>query len=296
MTAQKTIALFSKPNCPTSWGVLNEIVAWANRKGIRSLTGPVYGGWDGNNWSPELIKQTAQEADFAIAIGGDGTLLGMARNLFLTEVARQTFDRVVPVLGVNLGTLGYLTDVAAKDIGPMLDALLANDYAIEERILLKSAIDGVPGSEELAFNDVVFSSQGRLAEYDVFVNKKPFFSLRADGLIITTPTGSTAYALSAHGPILHPSLAAVALVPNNAHSMSARPVTLPSNSLIEVVVRGKNEIRLDCDGRASEKPLTDGMRVTVTQAKEKVHMLHLSDYSLFNTLRTKLHWAEPRID
>lgn len=291
-----TLALFSKPNCPTSWGVLNEIVAWANRKGIKTLTGPEYGGWNGENWSHELIQQTTREADYAIAIGGDGTLLGMARNLFLTEEARQNSGRVVPVLGVNLGTLGYLTDVAAKDIAPMLDALVAKQYTIEERILLKSAIQDVPGSEELAFNDVVFSSQGRLAHYDVFVDQKPFFSLRADGLIVTTPTGSTAYSLSAHGPILHPSLAAVALVPINAHSMSARPVTLPSTSLIEVVVRGKSEIRLDCDGKASEKPLTDGMRVTVTQAQEKVQMLHLRDYSLFHTLRTKLHWAEPRID
>lgn len=279
----KTLALFSKPNCPTSWGVLNEIVAWAKLKGLRTLIGPEYGGWDGSNWNEELIEAAKAEADVAIAIGGDGTLLGMARALF-------GWGR--PVLGVNLGTLGYLTDVAAKDIDKMLDALVAGEYTLEDRILLQASSDGV--AQGLAFNDVVFTSFGRLAAYDVFVDGAAVFSLRADGLIITTPTGSTAYSLSANGPILHPSLAAIALVPINPHSLSARPITLPSSVRVEVVVRGTSAARMDCDGKGSERPLADGMRVTVQQAATTVKLLHFKDYNLFNTLRQKLHWAAPR--
>lgn len=284
MTTVRTIALFSKPNCPISWGFLSEVAAWGTRLGMKCITGPDYGGWDGNNWGKELIDQAKNEADIAIAIGGDGTLLGMARALF---------ESGIPVLGVNKGTLGYLTEVSAQNITGMLNALLAGEYTIEQRILLKAKIEG-SNEEELAFNDVVFTSLGRLASYDVYVDGQSAFSLRADGLIISTPTGSTAYSLAANGPILHPSLKAVALVPNNPHSLSARPMTLPSSSRIDVVVRGASESRLDCDGKSRETPLTDGTRVTVTEALTTVPMVHLKDYNIFNTLRSKLQWAEPR--
>ncbi|KWT98498.1 MULTISPECIES: NAD(+)/NADH kinase [unclassified Variovorax] len=281
-----TLALFSKPNNPHAWGVLNEIVSWAQLKGLRVLVGPDKGGWDGKNWSSELIESARQEADIAIAIGGDGTLLGVARNLF---------GWGKPILGVNLGTLGFLTDVAAKDIERMLDAIQAGEYTVEDRILLEAGLDGEE-SRGLAFNDVVFTNGGfgRLAQFDVFVDEQPVFSLRADGLIITTPTGSTAYALSANGPILHPSLAAIALVPLNPHSLTARPISLPSSVKVEVVVRGTVESRVVCDGQPYGGPLTDGTRVHVSQGATTVKMLHLKDYNLFKTLQQKLNWSSPR--
>lgn len=283
----KTLALFSKPNSPQAWGVLNEIVSWAELKGLRTLTGPDKGGWDGSSWDADFISSAREEADLAIAIGGDGTLLGVARSLF-------GWDK--PLLGVNLGHLGFLTDVAAKDIESMLDAVVAGEYDIEDRILLEASLEGST-AKGLAFNDVVFSNGGvgRLALFDVYVDDRAVFSLRADGLIITTPTGSTAYALSANGPILHPSLAAIALVPLNPHSLTARPITLPSSAKVEVVARGDVDLHIYCDGQPFAGGLAPvGQRVTVLQGQQTVRMLHLKDYCLFKTLQQKLNWSTPR--
>lgn len=282
----RTIALFSKPDSPQAWGVLNEIVSWARRKGLRTLVGADNGGWTGQGWDEGFCRTVREEADMALAIGGDGTLLGVARSLFGWEK---------PLLGVNLGHLGFLTDVAAKDIEAMLDALKAGEFYIEERILLESSITGAVGGGGLAFNDVVLSKGdfGNLAEFDVFVDGQSVYRLRADGLIITTPTGSTAYALSANGPVLHPALAAIALVPLCPHSLTARPITLPSSAFVEVIVRGEVPCRVYCDGQRLEGQLTDGAQVTVQQGKTTVKMLHLRDYSIFKTLQQKLNWATP---
>lgn len=283
--AMQKLALFSKPNCPDSWKVLNDLESWAKLAELTTFKGPELGGWNGTNYDEELVRYARQEADVAIAVGGDGTLLGMARNLFGTSV---------PVLGVNKGTLGFLTEVSAADIPKMVLELKSDHYDTEERVLLNAEIPGKKSA--LAFNDVVFSGQGRLARYDVYANGRPFFSLRADGLIIATPTGSTAYSLSAGGPILHPSLDVLALVPVQAHSMAARPYTLPAGYDIEVIVRESNRVRLDCDGQADETLLEENARVKITKASTSVHMLHLADYDPFNILREKLGWSMPRQD
>lgn len=290
----KTLALFSKPDSPQAWGVLNEVARWAHLKGLRTLVAERDAGWTGAGWDRNYCAKVVAEADIAIAIGGDGTLLG---------VARELFGSPIPLLGVNLGTLGYLTDVSARDIEAMLDALIAQNYTLEQRILLQAELTQSPNNNptapaptvDLGFNDVVLRSRnGRLAQYDVFVDGKALFSLKADGLIITTPTGSTAYALSAQGPILHPSLAAIAIVPLCPHSLTARPITLPSSVCIEVIPRGNAVSRVYCDGQAAATELTDQDRLVVSQASSTVPMLHLHDYDLFNTLRQKLNWGTPR--
>lgn len=283
----QTVALFSKPDSPQAWGVLNEVVSWCRRKGLDTIVAEgASGGWTGSNWDPAFCADVRQRADLAVAIGGDGTLLGVARSLFGSEK---------PLLGINLGHLGYLTDIAAKDIEAALTAVKAGDYILEDRILLSAHINGSTEGA-LAFNDVVLSKgdTGRLVDFDVFVDGHAVFSLRADGLIISTPTGSTAYSLSANGPILHPALAAVAVVPLNPHSLTARPITLPSQAKIEVVARGDSPSRIYCDGVPFGEVLTEGNRVAVTQGETTVKMLHLKDYSLFKTLQQKLSWATPR--
>lgn len=286
MLQMKTLALFSKPNCPQSWGVLNEVVARAQLLGIRTITGPENGGWNGSNWDADLIRQAKDEADLALAIGGDGTLLGVARALFGSST---------PILGVNLGTVGFLTDIPALGLQRMFQALHEREYLIEERIVLRAA-DEQGNSLGLAFNDVVFNNGGvgQMAQYDVFVQDQSLFSIRSDGLIVTTPTGSTAYALSANGPILHPSLSAVGLVPLNPHSLAARPITLPSYLNVDVVPRGEVASRLYCDGQPSGGELLDGARIRVSQADTRVRLLHLHDYNIFQTLRQKLNWTSPR--
>jgi len=282
----KSICLFSKPNSPQAWGVLNEVVHWAETKGLAILPVPARGGWDGTDWDADYVELVRGKADLAIAIGGDGTLLGVARSLFGSGI---------PVLGVNLGHLGFLTDVGAGNIEAMLDAIKAGQYTIEERILLEANVDGV-AELGLAFNDVVLSKGdvGRMVEYEVFVDGEPVYTLRADGLVVSTPTGSTAYALSANGPILHPCLAAIALVPLCPHSLSARPITLPSSSLVELVVRGNLPARVFCDGQPLGEVLADGARIRITQGKTAVPMLHLHDYNIFKTLKQTLGWSTPR--
>lgn len=282
----KTLALFSKPNSPQAWGVLNEIIYWADVKGLQVLQTPDKGGWDGTDWNAEYVETVRSKADLAIAIGGDGTLLGVARSLFGTNI---------PVLGVNLGTLGFLTDVAAKNIEKMLDAIKAGEFDIEQRILLEAQVEGTT-SICLAFNDVVLSKGdvGRMVDFELFVDDESVYILRADGLVVTTPTGSTAYALSANGPILHPSLAAIALVPLCPHSLSARPITLPSTAKVELVVRGNLPARVFCDGQPCGDVLADGARILVTQGKMTVPLLHLRDYNIFKTLKQTLGWSTPR--
>jgi NAD+ kinase len=282
----KTLCLFSKPNSPQAWGVLNEIIYTAESKGLKILPVPDKGGWADGDWDAAYVEQVRREADVAIAIGGDGTLLGVARALFGSDT---------PVLGVNLGHLGFLTDVAAKDVAHMLDMLAAGEYSIEDRILLEADIDGT-GTTGLAFNDVVLSKGdvGRMVEYEVFVDGEAVYRLRADGLVVATPTGSTAYALSANGPILHPSLAALALVPLFPHSLSARPITLPSSSQVELVVRGDLPARVFCDGQPCGDTLSDGARITIRQGRTTVPLLHLHDYSFFKTLKLTLGWSAPR--
>lgn len=283
----KTLGLFSKPESPKAWGVLNEVVSWCAQKGLDTIVADgAAGGWNGTNWNQGFIDQVREKADLAIAIGGDGTLLGVARCMFGTTI---------PLLGINLGHLGYLTEVGAHDIETALGAVKAGQFYLEDRILLSASINGQPDTA-LAFNDVVLSKgdTGRMVDFDVCVDGHAVYSLRADGLIIATPTGSTAYALSAGGPILHPALPAVAIVPLNPHSLTARAITLPSSAKIEVIVRGESPSRIYCDGVPVGDVLTDGNHVHVTQGQSTIKMLHMKNYSLFQTLREKLSWGTPR--
>lgn len=287
MNPIQNIALFSKPNSAKAYGVLHELMELGRSAGFIMIHHDgTKGGWTGDGWDPVFCKAVRETQDMAISIGGDGTLLGVSRSLF-------GWDK--PILGVNLGRLGFLTDVGANDLAPMFQQIKAQSYSIEDRILI-SATSTAADESGLAFNDVVLSKgdTGRLIEFDVFVNGEELFSLRADGLVICTPTGSTAYALSANGPILHPALQAVAIVPLSPHSLTARPITLPSQSTIEIVVKGDSPNRVYCDGQNFGSPLPQGGRLTVRPGATTVRMLHLEDYSFFNTLRQKLNWASPR--
>jgi NAD+ kinase len=282
----KTLSLFSRPNCPKSWGVLNEIVHWARVKGLNVVPVHATGGWADTAWDAEYVARVRNESDLAIAVGGDGTLLGVARDLFGSGI---------PVLGVNTGNLGFLTDVASTEVGQMLDAIKAGEYRIEERILLEATVEGTD-IKGLAFNDVVLRNgdAGRMVEYEVLADGESVFTLRADGLVVATPTGSTAYALSAAGPILHPSMPAVALVPICPHSLTARPITLPSACRIDLVVRGKVPALIVCDAQPLGGLLPAGTTVSITQGELTVPMLHLNDYSFFKTLKRSLGWSTPR--
>jgi NAD+ kinase len=221
--------------------------------------------------------------DLAIVMGGDGTMLSVARSLI---------DDDVPLVGINRGRFGFLTDLRVEDMLQQIDRILAGDFTKEPRVMLEAKVmrNGKVFHADYALNDVVIKSALRLIELEVNVNKKFVHKQRADGLIISTPTGTTAYALSAGGPILHPNLHAISLVPICPHTLSNRPIAVHSDSLIEVTLMQFDEAQLSFDGQF-QVALEVGDKIIVNRAKQTVSLLHPSDYCYFDMLRNKLNWG-----
>lgn len=225
-------------------------------------------------------------ADLAVVVGGDGTMLAAARNLVRYRV---------PVVGVNQGRLGFMTDIAMHDMRRSMGAILAGDYSMEERSLIDAEIlrGGQVVLKTLALNDAVVNkgSQGRLIEFEVYIDGQYVYTQRSDGVIVATPTGSTAYALSAQGPILHPSLPAFALVPLYPHTLSARPVSISDRSVIEIVLLHAVDARAHFDGQALAD-MAEGDRLRLKRSEEAIRFIHPPGYSYFVMLREKLRWSE----
>ena len=226
------------------------------------------------------------QVDLLIVLGGDGTLLSMAR---------AVGDLGVPILGVNLGGLGFLTATTLDELLPALEATLAGGMAVDERMLLGARLlrGGQRVSEHIALNDVVItkSAMSRIIELAVSVDGRHATSYRADGLIIATPTGSTAYNLSVGGPILFPTLDAVVLTPIAPHTLSNRPIVLPGTQRVDVTLRGDQEVMLTMDGQVGVH-LRERDVVQVEQARARIRLLRFPQKDFFSVLRTKLKWGE----
>jgi len=238
------------------------------------------------------FAEIGRSADLAIVIGGDGTMLSAARNL-----ARHR----TPLAGINQGRLGFMTDIALADMRESVGAILDGRYSIEERTLMDAEIlrrNSATGKESLvlhtlSLNEAVVGkgSQARLIEFEVRIDGEYVYRLRADGIIVATPTGSTAYALSAQGPILHPAVAAFALVPLNPHVLSARPVSVSEKSVIEIVMLHAADARAHFDGFALTD-LQEGDRLVLRRSADAIRFVHPPGYSYFMMLREKLRWSE----
>jgi NAD+ kinase len=220
-------------------------------------------------------------------LGGDGTLL---------SVAREMGARQIPILGVNLGSLGFLTDVALKDLYSTLEAILAGEAAIDPRMMLEAELvrKGESVASGIVLNDVVITKGAiaRIIELAVEVNKQFVAVVRADGLIVSTPTGSTAYSLAAGGPILYPNLDAIILTPICPHTLTYRPVVIPDQAEIELTLRGtSSEVYVTFDGQ-SALLLHPGDVVLARKSRYSVKLLSLRDKNYFQVLRHKLRWAE----
>jgi NAD+ kinase len=234
----------------------------------------------------EVLPDGETKADLAIVIGGDGTMLAAARDLVRSRV---------PLVGINQGRVGFMTDIGHDDMHAGVGAILDGSYAIEERALLDAQItrDSKTILRTIALNEAVIGkgSQGRLIEFDLSVDGEFVYTLRADGMIVTTPTGSTAYALSAQGPILHPAVPALTLVPLNPHTLSARPVSVSDRCTIEIVLVHALDARAHFDGLALAD-MAEGDRLLLKRSADVVRFVHPPGYRYFATLREKLRWSE----
>ncbi len=228
-------------------------------------------------------NQISKRADLVIVMGGDGTMLSVARSLIDTDV---------PLIGINRGRFGFLTDLRAEEMLDEIDQILAGEFQQESRMMLSTEVlrQHQPVFTCDALNDVVIKSDLRLIELEVYINQKFVYRQRSDGLIVSTPTGTTAYALSAGGPILHPNLDAIALVPICPHTLTNRPITVPSDSLIEIKIMQFNGAQISVDGQ-SQAELKLGDVIQIKRAPRSVTLLHPKGYCYFEMLRNKLNWG-----
>jgi NAD+ kinase len=283
----KTIALVGKYNLPGSTSSLLRLADYLRKRGHDvMITAHTAETCDTHDYPVATLDEMGAVVDLAIVMGGDGTLLNISRTLV---------DHRVPLIGVNQGRLGFLADVSLDTMFSTLEEMLSGQYVAEDRIMLMASVERAEDVliAAYAFNDVVVSKStlGRLIEFEVYIDNQFVYSQRADGLVVATPTGSTAYALSGGGPILHPTLEAVVLVPICPHTLSARPIAVNSHSEIEINLIHADDARVHFDGQ-QHADLKIGDRVIVQRARNTVRLLHPIGHNYYDTLRQKLHWGE----
>lgn len=237
-------------------------------------------------WEIGNFAAIGEQADLAIVLGGDGTMLSAARQLARFRI---------PLVGINQGRLGFMTDIARSEMLSCIDDLLEGKFVPESRMMLSAEVirTGQSVASSLALNEVVVDKGaiGRLIEFDLFIDGEFIYNLRSDGLIVSTPTGSTAYALSADGPILHPQVAGIALVPLCPHSLTNRPILVSDQNEIEIRIVRATDSRVHFDGQVTFD-LKPGDAVRICRSEYSIGLLHPPSYSYFAMLRQKLHWSE----
>lgn len=284
--AFRTVALIGKYQSPEIAEALLDLAAFLRAQSIEVLMEEGTAAAVGAHGYPVATYETiGAKAGLAVVLGGDGTMLNSARRLA---------QYGVPLVGVNQGRLGFMTDIARDRMLETMGAILEGNYVAEQRFLLDAEVlrAGQRVFQTVALNDVVVNKGeiGRMIEMEVKVDRELIHVLRADGLIVATPTGSTAYALSANGPILHPSVAGVAVVPLNPHALSYRPITISDSSVIDIGLLPPHDARIHFDGQARFDARA-GDVVRVQRASHGITLLHPPGYSYFAMLREKLHWS-----
>ena len=241
----------------------------------------------GHNLQTSSRKLLGEVCDLVIVVGGDGSMLGAARALA---------HHNVPVLGINRGNLGFLTDILPEQLESQISEVLAGNYTVEQRFLLETEVrrNGVPIGQGDALNDVVLhpGKSTRMIVFELFIDWQFVYSLKADGLIIATPTGSTAYALSAGGPIMHPRLDAIVIVPMYPHTLSSRPIVVDADSELKVVVAEDMTIYplVSCDGQ-NHVTCAPGDTLHIQRKPQKLRLLHPLDHNFYTVCRDKLGWG-----
>ena len=287
LETQKTIALVVRPNTAGIDEAIARIVEFLEGAGYRVVLEAETAAHVGPTGLPAMgVEAIGAIACAAIVMGGDGTMLGIARKL-------APFD--VPLIGINQGRLGFMTDIPIERMIPALAEILNGKANSERRTLLEGRVmrDGEQIACGLAVNDVVVArgAGAGMAELKVTVDANFMYNQRSDGLIISTPTGSTAYALSAGGPLLHPSLNGIVLVPIAPHALSNRPIVVPDSSEIVVEIVSGRDVSVNFDMQTFAS-LVHGDQIVISRSPNHITFLHPHGWSYYDTLREKLHWNE----
>ncbi len=288
-SSQKTAAVISRPDRPEVAQILPGLFMWLAEHGYQVIIDAETAGYISGQEIVPRVEMASRSLDLVIVLGGDGTLL---------SAARATAEVDAPLLGVNLGSLGFLTEVPMQSLYPMLEAIAQGRAATEHRSLMQVQLlrgDTVRGSY-LVFNDAVVNktAAARLNTYDLYIDKVFVSSYRADGMIVATPTGSTAYSLSAGGPVLMPTVNALVITPVAPHSLTHRPLVVPDSVEIEILLRSEEDLAyLSLDGQPG-LDLCDGDRVRCRRSEHQVKLFR-TGADFFQVLRTKLKWGERQI-
>ena len=281
-----TIGILTKPKFPEVKHILKDLVSWLRERQkevvLDSKTASLIGE-SGTYQKPQI----AARADMLLVLGGDGTMLNAAR---LVE------ERGIPILGVNMGGLGFLTEVTVDQLYPTLEKVFVHEYHLEERLMLRARIErhGEHVAHATVLNDVVVSkgTLARMIEIQISINGQFVTHLRGDGLIVSTPTGSTAYSLSAGGPIINPSVQALILTPICPHTLTHRPLLIPSNVGLDVVLMGKDEGAMTTfDGQVGVA-MTQGDTVAISASDHLTKLIRFPDRTYYDVLRKKLKWGD----
>lgn len=292
MSHFKRIALVANIKLPEIVDTLKRLASFLELGGYIVLLESKTAELIGNTTLPVFSCQDIElQLDLVIVVGGDGSMLSAGRIMV---------NHDVPLLGVNRGRLGFLTDILPDEMEEQLSRVLTGDYIISNRFLLEVTL--FRGGKNVTFgealNDVVLhpGKSVRMMEFELYIDGQLVYSQRSDGLIVSTPTGSTAYALSGGGPIMHPALDAIVLVPMNPHTLSSRPIVVGGNSKIEIHVGSRNELHpmVTCDGQNDLQP-EPGDIICIRKKTKPLQLIHQKEHNFYETCRTKLGWGS-RLD
>jgi NAD+ kinase len=282
----RTVGIISKPGVPAAAQIVPRLVKWLRERAIAVRCDEHTAGY-GADCAGMPREQVPEGSDLVIVLGGDGTLLSAARAIGRREI---------PLFPVNAGGLGFLTAIAAEELYPELERAFRGEHRVGKRKLLHVEVHrgGEMVARYEALNDAVITKSdiARMIDLDTYVDEQFVCAYKADGLIVSTPTGSTAYSLSAGGPIIFPSVPAICLTPICPHMLTNRPVIVPETSVIQVICRGEDaSVFLTIDGQIGE-PLAKGDRVVCRSSPYALHLIRPPRMMFFDVLRQKLKWGE----
>jgi NAD+ kinase len=282
----KSVGILIKPKFPEVERTLHDVVSWLRARSIDVIldtTSAILVGEQGGYQKTQL----ANKADVLLVLGGDGTML---------TAARLAGERSIPILGVNMGGLGFLTEVRLENLYPSLERVFENDFVLDERLMLQTHVHrhGETVARGVVLNDVVISkgTLARMIELKIAIQGRFVTNLRGDGLIVSSPTGSTAYSLSAGGPIIDPAVQSLILTPVCPHTLTHRPLIVPGNAEIDVTLTSKDDGAMaTLDGQVGVA-ITQGDTVVIQTSEHRTRLIRFPESNYYDVLREKLKWGD----